>query len=215
MAQTAHLVKRIQDPAPPASLMSIDPQKNWHRFPSPITAAMLLKTDAAAKAVTYTGGVANTGAAAGNAGETGTINQTGPAMAPLTQAAKLTAGNLTPGTIQAVDITKSYHGTRGSLAPLDPYPTGNKPPSGITLSVSTVSGATAGTTVGTLTATDPNVGDTFTFTLVDSAYGKFQLTAPNTVKTNSRINAGVYSIRVRATDQTGLWLEITFPITVT
>lgn len=120
MAQTAHLVKRLQDPAPAQNLMSIDPQKNWRRYPSvPVTTAMLAQADAAAKAVVYTGGAANVGAAAGNGGETGTINCTNGAAVPATQTAKATALGVT----QAVDVTKSYHGTRGSIKPQDPYPT--------------------------------------------------------------------------------------------
>lgn len=124
MAQTAHTLVPVNT----RNLMSIDPQKNWRRYPSvPITQAMLAKSDAAAKAVTYTGGVANVGANAGNGGETGTINQTGPAFGPQTQADRAAAANLTPGTIQAVDVTKDYHGTRGATEPDQPYPTTVKP----------------------------------------------------------------------------------------
>ena len=66
--------------------------------------------------MTYSGGVANPGAAAGNDGEVGTINSTGAiagAGAGMTQAEKAAA----LGTTMAIDVTKSYHGTRGVIEP--------------------------------------------------------------------------------------------------
>jgi hypothetical protein len=116
MAVTAHSLV----PVNPRNLMSIDP-KNWHRFPPPV--ANMTKSDAAAKAVTYTGGVANVGAAAGNGGETGTINSTSATrgLGWNTQAEKAAA----IGTTMAVDVTKSYHGTRGAIEPDERYPSAN------------------------------------------------------------------------------------------
>ena len=49
--------------------------------------------------------------------ETGTINSTSGATVPATQNAKLTAGNLTPGTVIVDDVGRR----RGWLEPDDPY----------------------------------------------------------------------------------------------
>jgi hypothetical protein len=91
---------------------------NWRRYPGKVmTVAMV--TPAYVAAVGYTGGVANVGAAAGNDGETGTANMTtGRGVAWNTQAEKAAA----IGTTMAVDVTKSYQGTRGAIEQHEPYP---------------------------------------------------------------------------------------------
>ena len=94
---------------------------NWRRYPSvAITKAMTDPAGLAATAVTYTGGVANVGAAAGNDGETGTINSTTASRGQgwNTQAEKAAA----IGTTMAVDVTQDYHGSRGVIAPTERYP---------------------------------------------------------------------------------------------
>jgi hypothetical protein len=122
-------------PVNPNNLMSIDP-KNWRRYPSvAITAAML--APAYVPPILFTTGVANLGADSDNNGEVGTLsvayNSDAPyadtgAYGPLTQAARAAAANLTPGTIIAPDIGKSYAldgTTRGAIEPFDPYPSVN------------------------------------------------------------------------------------------
>ncbi len=80
-------------------------------------------------------------------------------------------------------------------------------PTNITLSATSVaSGAAIGTTVGTFTSTDPDTGDTFTYTLVagtgDTDNSSFTITG-NQLKTAVAVNAATkssYSLRVRTTD---------------
>lgn len=95
------------------------PVVNWRRYPGKVmTQAMV--TPVYVPAITYNGGVANVGAAAGNGGETGTINssETSRGQAWNTQEEKAAV----IGTTMAVDVGKSYHGTRGAIEPHEPYP---------------------------------------------------------------------------------------------
>ncbi|MCX5684958.1 MAG: SMP-30/gluconolactonase/LRE family protein, partial [Planctomycetota bacterium] len=100
--------------------------------------------------------------------------------------------------------------------------TGNQAPTDIALSSATVAeNLPSGTTVGTLSTTDPDAGNTFTYALVggtgstDNASfavsGSTLLTAASfdyETKTS-------YSIRIRSTDQGGLYTEKAFTISVT
>jgi hypothetical protein len=205
-------VTRVQDPRS-ASIDAIVP-KNWHKYPPKV--ADMTKSDAAAKVVTYTGGVANQGSNAGNDGEVGTINSTSPTrgVAWNTQGEKETV----LGMPIAFDITKSY-GTnaRGPLAPRDPYPTGLAAPTDVTLTPATVLNTAAiSTVVGTLATVDPNVGDTFTYTFVSNPGGLFKIVA-NAVQTavTPLGGAGTKPITVRSTDQWGKYFDKALTITVT
>ena len=78
----------------------------------------------------------------------------------------------------------------------------------------------AGTTVGTFSTTDPDAGNTFTYSLVSGTgsadNGSFTI-AGNVLKTNAVFDyqtKNSYSIRVRTTDQGGLSFEKSFTITV-
>jgi hypothetical protein len=117
---TAYTVTRVQDPRS-ASIQDIVP-KNWRRYPSvPITPAMLVKTDAPAKVVTYIPGAPYQGAAADNNGETGTATSTAASRGQAwnTQNEKAAALGLT----MAQDIGKSYEaGVRGKIENFEPYP---------------------------------------------------------------------------------------------
>ena len=98
----------------------------------------------------------------------------------------------------------------------------NQAPTDIALSNSSVrENQPLGTAVGTLSTTDPNAGDTFTYTLVSGSGGTDN--ASFTISGNQLLTAASfdyetkssYSIRVRTTDQGGLYTEKVFTITVT
>ena len=98
----------------------------------------------------------------------------------------------------------------------------NEAPTDIALSASSVAeNAATGTTVGTLSATDVDAGDTFTYTLVsgtgDTDNASFTIDG-NTLKTAAVFDyetKSSYSVRVRVTDAGGLTFEKVFTITVT
>ncbi|GEM_PF-996533 len=98
----------------------------------------------------------------------------------------------------------------------------NRAPTGIALSPSSIpENQSSGTAVGTLSTTDPDAGNTFTYTLVNgnggTGNGSFSISG-STLRTAAVFNyqaQNSYSIRVRTTDQGGLWYEQTFTITVT
>ena len=98
----------------------------------------------------------------------------------------------------------------------------NRAPTGIALSNASVAeNQSVGTTVGTLSATDPDLGDAHTFSLVsgvgDTDNASFQ-TDGSTLKTNAVFDfeaKSSYSIRVRATDTGNLSFEKEFTITIT
>jgi hypothetical protein len=98
----------------------------------------------------------------------------------------------------------------------------NEAPTNIALSSSSISeNVPTGTTIGTLSATDPDAGDTFTFELYDtSTYpdnSSFYIDG-TTLKSSSVFNyetKSSYSIRVRATDANGLTFDKTLTITIT
>jgi len=94
-------------------------------------------------------------------------------------------------------------------------------PTGITLSGSTVpENQPPGTAVGTLSTTDPDVGDTFAYELVpgEGSADNASFTINGAVlETATRFNFDTrssYSVRVRSTDQSGLSTEKAFTITV-
>jgi ELWxxDGT repeat protein len=98
----------------------------------------------------------------------------------------------------------------------------NETPTNITLSATSLAeNQPAGTTVGTFTTTDPDAGDTFTYTLVSGTgstdNASFSIDG-NTLKTAASFDfetKSSYSIRVRSTDNGGEWTEKQFTITVT
>ena len=98
----------------------------------------------------------------------------------------------------------------------------NTAPTNITLSSAAVAeNAASGTTVGTLSATDADAGDTFTYALVSGTgstdNASFTITG-GTLKTAAVFDfetKNSYSVRVRVTDGGGLTFEKAFTITVT
>lgn len=97
----------------------------------------------------------------------------------------------------------------------------NESPTDISLSASVVTeNQPVGTTVGALTTTDPDLGNTFTYALVSGAgsgdNGTFTINNGQ-LQTNASIDfetKNSYSIRIRATDQGGLTVDKQFTITV-
>ena len=95
-------------------------------------------------------------------------------------------------------------------------------PTDVALSAASVAeNAPTGTAVGTLSTTDPNPGDTFTYTLVagtgSTDNASFTI-AGNALATAAVFNfetKGTCGIRVRSTDQGGLFFEKAFTVTVT
>ena len=98
----------------------------------------------------------------------------------------------------------------------------NQAPTAMGLSNSTVAeNQPVGTTVGTLGTTDADNGNTFTYSLVagtgSTDNSSFAISG-STLRTAAIFNfeaKNSYSIRVRTTDDGGLWYEKTFTITVT
>jgi len=98
----------------------------------------------------------------------------------------------------------------------------NETPTNISLSSSSVAqNKPVNTTVGTLSTTDPDSGNTFTYTLVsgtgDTDNGSFNIDG-NNLRTSAIFDyetKNSYTIRVRSTDQGALWFEKQFTITVT
>ena len=98
----------------------------------------------------------------------------------------------------------------------------NKTPTNLTLSTSTIAeNQVIGTVVGNLTTTDPDTGNTFTYSLVtgDGATDNSLFTTTgNQLKTNTVFDyetKNSYSVRVRTTDQGGLFFEQQLTIGVT
>jgi hypothetical protein len=97
----------------------------------------------------------------------------------------------------------------------------NVPPTNITLSNSSVSeNRPVGTEVGVFTTTDPNAGDTHTYSLVtgegSTDNASFSISG-NSLRTSAVFDyetKSSYSIRVRSTDQDGLLFEKVFIITI-
>jgi hypothetical protein len=97
---------------------------------------------------------------------------------------------------------------------------GNLAPTGLTLNDTTVDeNSSVGTVVGTFSATDPNVGDTLTVTLLGGAAGgRFsvsgnQLLVASGGSLDHEIN-GTHTIDARVTDQGGLSYDTSFVITI-
>jgi hypothetical protein len=98
----------------------------------------------------------------------------------------------------------------------------NETPTNLTLSNSTVAeNQIIGTVVGDLTSTDPDTGNTFTYSLVTgngATDNSFFTITNNQLKTNAIFEyetKNSYSVRLRTTDQGGLFFEKQLNISVT
>ena len=100
--------------------------------------------------------------------------------------------------------------------------TTNAPPTEISLGSSTIAeNAAPGTTIGTLTTTDADTGDTHTYSLVsgigDTDNASFAI-AGNELRSNEVFDyetKSAYSIRIRTTDAAGVYFEKAFTLSVT
>ena len=98
----------------------------------------------------------------------------------------------------------------------------NRPPTDIALSNAGIpENQPSGTTVGAFSTTDPDSGNTFTYTLVggigSTDNGSFTISGSNlrTAAVFDYETQNSYSVRVRSTDQGSLWTEKAFTINVT
>jgi hypothetical protein len=97
----------------------------------------------------------------------------------------------------------------------------NEGPTDVSLSASSINeNVTANSTVGTLSSTDPDAGDSFTYTLV-AGTGSTDNASFNISGNSLRIanipdyeTKNSYSIRVRTTDQGSLYFEKAFTVTI-
>lgn len=105
---------------------------------------------------------------------------------------------------------------------LGPTTPSNAAPTDLTLDTSSISeNVTANSVVGQLTTTDPDAGDTFTYSLIPGS-GDTDNTAFSIVGDQLQINAtpdfetqDSYSIRVQSSDQGGLSVEKVFTVSIT
>ncbi|WP_276374880.1 gliding motility-associated C-terminal domain-containing protein [Chryseolinea sp. H1M3-3] len=111
----------------------------------------------------------------------------------------------------------SFPGTN----PIFTISSGNSAPTNLVLSATSANeNVAANATVGTFTATDPDVGNTFTYTLVagtgDTDNASFNINGSSLRITNSPDfeTKSSYSVRVRTTDQGSLTFEKAFTITI-
>ncbi|HUW06647.1 MAG TPA: cadherin domain-containing protein, partial [Williamwhitmania sp.] len=117
----------------------------------------------------------------------------------------------------ATNTAGTSYGTEVSFTTL----TINNAPTDIDLSASAIDeNVAANSTVGTLSTTDPDAGDTFTYTLVAGS-GSTDNASFNISVSSLRITASPdfetkssYSVRVRTTDQGGLYYEKAFTISI-
>jgi hypothetical protein len=99
---------------------------------------------------------------------------------------------------------------------------GESSPTAITLSNNSVSEAAGiNSLVGSFSTTDPDPNESFTYTLVSGTgsadNASFKISASE-LRTNAAFNyhnKNSYTIRVRSTDKTGLWVEQAFTILIT
>ncbi len=143
----------------------------------------------------------------------------GSAAAGITVVNATTITATTPvGTLGVRDVAVTTPGGTGTGAGLFTY---NSTPTDISFSASSIDeNVAANSTVGTLSTTDPDAGNTFTYTLVSGTgstdNASFNISVDNLRITNSpnyEVKSS-YSVRVRSTDQGGLYFEKAFTITI-
>src|SRR5262249_14729158 len=124
-----------------------------------------------------------------------------------------------------VVMTTNDNGNTGSGGPLEDTDTlafainNNQPPTSLALSNSAVNEFSPdGTVVGALSAIDPDPRDTFTFTLLDDAAGRFAIDGTNLVVRPALLpdfeQAATQAVTVQVTDASGLTLQQDFTINI-
>ncbi len=127
------------------------------------------------------------------------------------------SGTVTLGSMPTVGaqlfttLTRQYQFNITFTAPA----AGPQPPSDILLAALALFPGTAGVAAGALTSTDPNPGDTHTYSLVTNPGALFGIAGNALTFTGPAGAVGMgYTVRVRSTDQTALSLEKDFTLTV-
>ena len=149
-------------------------------------------------------------------------NYTGTSSGVLT----LRAWDQTSGSAETKVSTASNGGTTAFSSTTDTVDVTvtavNDAPTDLALSANTVvENAANGTVVGTVSGTDPDSGDTKTYSLTDAAGGRFAISSSTgeiTVADGTLLDyesATSHSVTVRVTDSGGLTYDETFAITVT
>jgi C1A family cysteine protease len=93
----------------------------------------------------------------------------------------------------------------------------NYPPTDISLSNTIIDENQSSITVGTLTTTDPDAGDTHTYSLISGSgatHNAFFRVDGNILKTAASLTEGIYNIRLMTDDSKGGTFEKSFTITV-
>ncbi len=90
------------------------------------------------------------------------------------------------------------------------------PPTNIAISSSSINATDTGVnvTVGTLNSTDPDAGDTFTYSIQGGADAESFNISGNALRTNKVLAAGSYNLIIRSTDSVGLYYDKEFTIIV-
>lgn len=102
----------------------------------------------------------------------------------------------------------------------NPPPDPNLAPTDLALSASSIiEGATNGSVIGNISATDPTPGDTFTYTLLNNAGGRFGLSGTQLVVANGALldyeTATSHLVTLQVTDSAGNTYQENFTIGVT
>ncbi len=123
---------------------------------------------------------------------------------------------VTDGTAAGTLLLKDINLGAGSSEPFG-FAYFNMTPTNVALSAATVKEFRAnGTVVGTLLPTDFDIGDTYTYTLLNNAGGRFAISGDKIVVANGLLldfeQAASHSIVVRATDQGGKSVSKVIPI---